>query len=119
MHIKKAVAALGASALALGLAACGGSAANSADGAGNYVLTNGSEPQRPLLPADTNETGGGRIVDVLYAGLTYYDKDGESHNELAESIDLEGEKTYLVTLMVTKWADGTRVTAKDFVYAWY
>ena len=118
MHIKKAVAALGASALALGLAACGGSADNSADGAGNYVLTNGSEPQRPLLPADTNETGGGRIVDVLYAGLTYYDKDGESHNELAESIDLEGEKTYRVTLKDTKWADGTPVTAKDFVDAW-
>ena len=118
MHIKKAVAALGAGALALGLAACGGSADNSADGAGNYVLANGSEPQRPLLPADTNETGGGRIVDVLYAGLTYYDKDGESHNELAESIDLEGEKTYRVTLKDTKWADGTPVTAKDFVDAW-
>ena len=69
MHITKAVAVLGASALTLGLAACGGdSADNAADGGGdgnggdNYVLVNGSEPQRPLLPGDTNETGGGRIT---------------------------------------------------------
>jgi len=122
VHIKKAVAVLGASALTLGLAACGSdSADNAADGGNggdNYILVNGSEPQRPLLPGDTNETGGGRITDVLYAGLTYYDKDGESHNELAESIEPEGEKSYRVTLKDTKWADGTPVTANDFVDAW-
>ncbi|WP_375544076.1 peptide ABC transporter substrate-binding protein [Corynebacterium sanguinis] len=113
-----------ASALALGLAACGsesGSGSNNAQGGGgdNYVLANGSEPQNPLIPGNTNETGGGRIVENIFSGLVYYDGEGNAHNELAESIDLEGDKTYRVTLKDDiKWSDGSPVTAEDFVKAW-
>ncbi|MDY5784883.1 ABC transporter substrate-binding protein [Corynebacterium sp.] len=127
MHFKKAAAVFASSALALGLAACGDSGSSNASGdqtggsAGgdNYVTANGSEPQNPLVPGNTNETGGGRIVDNIYSGLVYYDRDGETHNELAESIELEGDKTYKVTLKDgLKWSDGSPLKAEDFVNAW-
>ena len=41
------------------------------------ITTNGSEPQNPLIPTNTNETGGGKIVTSLFAGLVYYDADGD------------------------------------------
>src|ERR1044072_335008 len=33
----------------------------------------GSEPERPLVPGDTNETGGGKIIDAMFTGLMEYD----------------------------------------------
>ncbi len=36
---------------------------------GDSIAVNGSEPQNPLVPSNTNENGGGRIVDRLFAGL--------------------------------------------------
>lgn len=124
MQMKKVTAVIAAGSLALGLTACGDSGANStgADGAssgGNYVLANGFEPQNPLIPGNTNETGSGRIIDQIFAGLVYYDNEGKVHNELAESIELEGDKTYRVTLKdgIT-WQDGSAITAQDFVDSW-
>lgn len=123
MTLKKTLAVGMSAALALGLAACSSdsddAAASSSGGGDNYVLANGSEPQNPLIPANTNETGGGRVVDLIYSGLVYYDNDGVHHNELAESIELEGEKTYRVTLRdgIT-FADGTEIKAENFVNAW-
>lgn len=121
MSATKTVAVLAAGALTLGLAACGSDSADNggASGGSNYVTARGSEPQNPLIPGNTNETGGGNILDTIYAGLVYYDKDGETHNDLAESIDLEGDKTYRVKLREdAKWSDGSPVTSKDFVDAW-
>ena len=107
MHVKKAAAVFAASGLVLGLAACGDSGSEGASGSSggsggsggdNYVVAFGVEPQNPLIPGDTNENGGGRIIDEIYAGLKYYDAEGKAHNDLAKSIDLEGDKTYKVTL---------------------
>lgn len=75
MTLKKTLAVVTAASLPLTLAACGGDDSSSASGSGagdNYVIVNGSEPQNPLIPANTNETGGGRIVDSLYSGLVYW-----------------------------------------------
>ena len=121
MNATKTVAVLAAGALTLGLAACGSDSVGNGGAAGgsNYVPARGNEPQNPLIPGNTNETGGGNILDTIYAGLVYYDKDGEAHNDLAESIDLEGDKTYRVKLREdAKWSDGSPVTSKDFVDAW-
>lgn len=121
MNATKTVAVLAAGALTLGLAACGSDSDGNGGAAGgsNYVTTRSSEPQNPLIPGNTNEIGGGNILDTIYAGLVYYDKDGETHNDLAESIDLEGDKTYRVKLREdAKWSDGSPVTSKDFVDAW-
>ena len=109
MTMKKTLAVGTAAVLAFSLAACSssGSGGSGANGE-NYITAWSSEPQNPLIPGNTNETGGGRIVDYIYSGLLYYDAEGEVHNELAESIDLQGEKTYKVTLKdgIT-FADGT------------
>lgn len=101
------MALLAAGALTLGLTACGSddssdnngnNASGGSKGGDNYVTVKGSEPQNPLIPGNTNEVGGGNIVDMIYSGLVYYDKDGNTHNDMAESIDLEGDTTYRVKL---------------------
>lgn len=110
---------------ALTLAACGGDS-GSGSGAGgdgaapeNPVLANGSEPQNPLIPTHTNETGGGRIVTLLFSGLVSYDAEGKTQNEVAKSIDTEDSQTYTITLNEGwTFSDDTPVTAQNFVDAW-
>jgi oligopeptide transport system substrate-binding protein len=83
------------------------------------ILANGSEPQNGLIPTSTNETGGGRIVDSLFAGLVYYDGDGKPHNEVADSITQLDPTKYEVKLADGwKFTNGEAVTAKSFVDAW-
>lgn len=110
------MAAVSAAALAFGLAACG---SGGSDGGDSVILANGSEPQNPLLPANTTETGGGRVVDLIYAGLVYYDSEGKVHNELAEKIEKVDETNYKITLKADqKFSDGSTIKAENFVKAW-
>lgn len=117
---------------ALGLAACsgGGDANSSASGsnasgvaAGSstaIISTNGSEPQNPLIPANTNETGGGRILDAIFAGLVYYDASGATHMDMAESIEPNEDSTVWTVKLKEgqKFSDGSEVKAHNFVDAW-
>ncbi|MEV0034158.1 ABC transporter substrate-binding protein [Nocardia sp. NPDC050793] len=83
------------------------------------VTVNGAEPQNPLVPTNTNENMGGRVVDRLFAGLKYYDADGKAHDEMAQSIETADRKNYRITIEPDwKFTDGTPVTAKSFVDAW-
>ena len=83
------------------------------------VRANGTEPQNPLLPANTNEVGGGRIVDLVFAGLVSYKSDGTVVNEVAESIETSDNQTFTVKIK-DGWtfSDGTPVTADSFIKAW-
>lgn len=111
------VAALAAASLAL--TACSGGEDGGANADGGVVSANGTEPQNPLIPANTNEVGGGRIVEMIFAGLVYYDAEGETQLEVAESIETEDQKNYTITLKEGEtFADGTPVTANSFVDAW-
>jgi ABC-type oligopeptide transport system, periplasmic component len=86
---------------------------------GKSYTTNGTEPQNPLIPGNTNEVGGGRIVDMLFAGLVYYTADGTVENEMAESIETEDAKTFTVKLKEGQtFSDGSPVTSSSFVDAW-
>lgn len=115
------------SALAAGsatvLAACGDDSddggSNGGGGSGNLILTNGTEPQNPLIPTNTNEVGGGRIIDMIFAGLAYYDVDGVDHLEVASAIETEDSQTFEISLN-EGWvfSDGSPVTASSFVNAW-
>ena len=102
---------------ALVLTGC--SAGGTTAGNSNIVSTNGSEPQNPLLPANTNETGGGKIVDNIFAGLVYYDAKGAPVNEVAKAITTTDNMTYKIELN-DGWTftNGEKVTAKSFVDAW-
>ncbi|MCQ1952699.1 ABC transporter substrate-binding protein [Arthrobacter sp. zg-Y238] len=112
---------------ALTLSACGGGSDESAEGSGEtegsnsaaIITANGTEPQNPLMPVNTNEVGGGRIMDLLFEGLVSYDVDGSTVNELAESIETEDSQTYTIKVKADqKFTNGEAVTAKSFVDAW-
>lgn len=88
-------------------------------GGENYVTTNGSEPENPLIPGQTNEGGGGKIISLVNSGLFYYDENGEPHEDLAESLKTEDSQTYTITLKKgQKFSDGTEIKAENFTRAW-
>ncbi len=116
-------AAAGTSAVAL--AACGGSSSGGSDGSsgggagGDAVLANSTEPENPLVPTNTSEVGGGRVITAVFAGLVYYTADGKAENDLADSIESEDNQTWTIKLKADQtFSDGTPVTAKSFVDAW-
>ena len=119
-HASKAVVL--SAALALTLSACGGGSDDSAGGEadGSYVVTaNTTEPQNGLLPANTNEVGGGRVMDLLFTGLVSYDAKGAPVNELAESIETKDSQNYTIKIKSGQtFSDGSPVTAASFVDAW-
>lgn len=121
---KKALAfAAMACSVAMLLSACGGSNSNAASGdtAGSNIITAyNSEPQNPLIPGNTNETGGGKLVDLLFSRLVSFDKDGKASNEVAESITPNDDATQYTIKIKSGWkfTDGTPVTAHSFVNAW-
>lgn len=119
-HASKAVVLTAA--LALTLSACGGGSSETAggEGDGSYVVTaNTTEPQNGLLPANTNEVGGGRVMDLIFTGLVSYDAKGAPVNELAESIETEDSQNYTIKIKEGQtFSDGSPVTAASFVDAW-
>ena len=117
-RVSKVVSVAVVAALALG--ACGGGSNNADSAATSTSITaNGTEPQNPLLPANTNEVGGGRIMDLLFEGLLSYDADGKTVNEIAESIETTDSQNYTITLKDGKtFTNGEPVTASSFVDAW-
>ena len=90
----------------------------SGDGSGIINAWSG-EPQNPLVPTNTSENTGGRVVDSIFAGLVSYTPEGGVENEVADSIDTTDGQNYTVTLKDGwQFTDGTPVTAKSFVDAW-
>jgi len=128
MRYSQASKALALSAaLALTLTACGGGSSDeggngSAEGGGDtskVISANTTEPQNGLLPANTNEVGGGRIMDMIFTGLVSYDADGKVVNEIAESIETEDSQNYTIKIKEGQtFSDGSPVTAASFVDAW-
>ncbi|WP_288025652.1 ABC transporter substrate-binding protein [Arthrobacter sp.] len=125
MRFSRTSKALGVAAvLAMSLTACGGSTGggNAGTAGGNTskaITANGTEPQNPLLPANTNEVGGGRVMDLIFSGLVSYDAKGAIQNELAQSIETKDSQHYTIKLKTGEtFSDGTPITAKNFVDAW-
>ncbi|HEX7834331.1 MAG TPA: ABC transporter substrate-binding protein [Pseudolysinimonas sp.] len=89
-------------------------------GADDIILVNGSEPANPLTPGDTDEPGGFRILQALYAGLVAYDEFGVAVPDVAQSITPNEDNTvYTVKLRDGEdFTDGEPVTADSFVDAW-
>jgi oligopeptide transport system substrate-binding protein len=113
-----ALAAVGALTLS-GCAAGGTAAPTPSSNAKAIVTTNGSEPQNPLIPTNTNEVGGGKIIDAVFAGLVYYDEKGAPINDVADSIKSDDNKTYTIKIKSgLKFTNDEPVTSKSFVDAW-
>ncbi|ASD21536.1 ABC transporter substrate-binding protein [Cryobacterium sp. LW097] len=115
-----ALALISVSALALsGCATSNDEEATSAGDASAVVSTNGSEPQNPLIPTNTTETGGGKIATSIFAGLVSYNADGEIENEVAKSIESDDATNWTVTLEEGwTFTNDEPVTASSFVDAW-
>ncbi|WP_020670336.1 ABC transporter substrate-binding protein [Amycolatopsis nigrescens] len=112
-------------ALMLAVAGCGGGGTGDNAGAGETdpnatVSVYGTEPQNTLLPANTNELGGSKAVQPMFAMLVEYDSaTGAPSNQMAESITTSDTKVYNIKLKKGwKFHDGTEVKAKNFVDAW-
>ena len=123
MSIRKSkVFAVAAAACVLGmmLGGCGSSTSGNATEGSNVITAFDSEPQNGLIPGNTNETGGGRPIDLLFAGLVSFDKDGKAQNEVAESITANDDATQYDIKLKDGWkfTDGTDVTAESFTKAW-
>jgi oligopeptide transport system substrate-binding protein len=109
------VAVVGAAALVLtGCSSSNGGDSGDAAPSGNadaIITTNGSEPQNPLVPSNTTETGGGKIIDSIFAGLVSYDADGATEMDVAESIESDDNQLWTVTLKEGQ-------TSESFTKAW-
>jgi len=117
------IALFATSALALAGCASGGSdKTDKGDSSGSstaIITANGSEPENPLIPTNTNEVGGGKILDAIFAGLAYYDGKGALVNDMADDIKVDSPEQLTVTLKKgQKFTDGTEVKADNFIKAW-
>lgn len=117
------LALLGATSLVLAGCASSGGTGTETEGTGGstdaVITTNGSEPQNPLIPTNTNETGGGKVVDSIFAGLISYAADGSVVNDVAEEITTESPTQ--LTVKIRKgltFTNGEEVTADNFIKAW-
>ena len=106
--------------IATGCSSGNGDDTTSAASKDGSIVIDGTEPENPLVPANTTETGGGKVIDWLFTGLVEYPNDGGApRNALAESIETKDSKVYTIKIKKdTKFHDGTVVKAKNFVDAW-
>jgi ABC-type transport system substrate-binding protein len=127
VKLKKRPAALVATALAgaMLLSACGGgsddnsSESGSGDGGGTFTAYIG-EPKSPLVPGNTTESEGAKVIAALWTGLVGYSQEGEvEYTGVAESIESEDNQNWTITLK-DGWTfhDGTPVDAQSYVDAW-
>ncbi|MDR2257185.1 MAG: ABC transporter substrate-binding protein [Arthrobacter sp.] len=131
---RKALAALSIFAAgSLALTACGGGSGDSGSSSSSQggtdssaaatsaiITTNGTEPQNPLIPTNTTEVGGGKIIDLVFAGLVAFDAKGEPQLDAAESIEPNADNTVWTIKLKAgqKFSDGSAVTSDSFIDAW-
>ncbi|MFD5224931.1 ABC transporter substrate-binding protein [Microbacterium sp. NPDC058342] len=118
----------GVALLATGALALAGCASDTGNGAADdepagdssaIISTNGSEPQNPLIPTNTNEVGGGKIIDSIFAGLITYEADGAVTNDVAEEITVDSPTELTVKIREgLTFTDGEEVTSDNFIKAW-
>ena len=111
---------------ALVLSACGGGDTSTGGGepaaapaTDASISVYGGEPENPLVPGNTTESNGSKVIDALFDGLIEYTSDGQVENLIAESIETTDSRVYTITL-ADGWTfhDGTPVDAASFVDAW-
>lgn len=119
----------GAGLLAVGAIVLAGCASGGGDDQGDggdgggastgIVTVQTNEPQNPLIPAVTNEVGGGLVLQNIFAGLVYYEADGAMQMDVAESIESDDNQNWTITIKDgQEFSDGTPLTAESFVDAW-
>lgn len=124
MRIRRCAAAVALPVAAVMLVAgCSGSSSSDSSGGGSSnaaVTINGTQPENPLIPVNTNEEGGSIPIDDMFVGLTKYNTDtSKPEMAIAESITSPDAVNYDIKLKPGyTFHDGTPVDAKSFVDAW-
>lgn len=121
--LRRLIALTAAGTMFMSVAACGSSSdgkASSDSGDASLISVNNSEPQNGLIPTDTNEMGGGKVIRYLFEGLVSFDAKGKQHLEVAESITPNDDATEYTIKLKKGWkfTNGEAVTAKSFSDAW-
>jgi oligopeptide transport system substrate-binding protein len=85
---------------------------------GEFTIHN-CEPQS-LIPANSTEVCGSKVLDQLFAGLVEYDAEtSEPINVMAESIESEDQQTWTITIRDDfTFHNGEPVTAQSYADAW-
>ena len=125
-HVTAAVASIAA--LGMLLAGCGAgggtgspSAQNSSGTATTSVITvNNVEPSANLLPGNTNDMAGWKVVTQLFEGLVTFSDDGKLIYADAKSITPNSDASqYTITLRDgLQFSDGQKITAQTYAKAW-
>ena len=121
MSTRKMLAAAAAfCAMAVALSGCGSSSSSTTSSGKDIITAYASEPQNTLIPGNTNETGGGKPGDLLFARLVSFDAKGNASNEVAKSITPNSDASQYTIKLKSGWkfTDGTAVTATSFTKAW-
>ncbi|MCQ0023856.1 ABC transporter substrate-binding protein [Streptomyces somaliensis DSM 40738] len=122
--VKSARWVAGAIAVAMAATACGGSKGDEGkdDSSGKpagYVSIDVGEPQKPLIPADTNENNGSYVIQSLFTQLLDFDAKGEIVYTNAESVETKDSKVWTVKLKKGwKFHNGEAVTSQSYIDAW-
>jgi oligopeptide transport system substrate-binding protein len=122
MRVSKraSAAALGVAFALVATGCSSGKTGGSAGTANGAITLEGCQPENGLVPSNTTETCGGKVIDNVFEGLVRYPNDGSAPvNAAAESIQTTDSKVYTVKLKKgMKFHDGSEVQAKNFVDAW-
>jgi len=114
-------------AAAILLPGCGSGSTNSASSAnasaesGNQTISaNITEPSNGLLPGNTSDMSGWKIVSQLYDGLVTFDTKGNEQFVEAKSITPNADASeYTIVLKPNlKFSNGEKITARTYARSW-
>ena len=121
MKLKKKLAVILASTLAISsaLVGCSSSGSGSASEGVEISVNIGPEPAT-IDPAKNSAVDGATLINHAFEGLMKLDSEGNIVEGQAAKYEVsEDETVYTFTLRDdAKWSDGQAVTAEDFVYSW-
>ena len=126
---KRATAAIAAAlGIALTLGACStngaangtDTAANGTDRTAQTITVNNVEPAAGLVPSNTNDMAGWKIVTELFEGLVTFEDDGTLVYADAESITPNDDASqYTIVLRDgLRFSNGERITAETYARSW-
>ena len=121
---KRAVALVaGIAAIGMALAGCGAgssSSSSTADSTTETISVNNVEPAANLLPGNTDDMAGWKVVTQLFEGLVTFSDKGELVYADAKSITPNSDASqYTVVLRDgLQFSDGEKITANTYAKAW-
>ena len=120
---RAAIAVLAVSAMTLSGCSSGpsaGASASASSSAGNIVTVNNVEPAAGLIPSNTDDLAGWKVVTQLYEGLVTFDAAGKLVYADATSITPNADASeYTIKLRSgLVFSDGEKITASTYAKSW-